>query len=215
MMMGFRTADSLEDFHARRLEWFETMLRGGSAIAIPATLQYCSKNALLVPSWLVGPAALYCAELLQRDIPKKQGRSTNLVDRYRQDMTDYARWAEVKSVREKQIEMKQEVNYLRDNPKKASPGRLEDREKMLKWVGRSLRRAYECASMLLAESSAFGGPDAMQSSYLTVEKINRCQSQPLRYHMLDEDFLASIGIAPASCPRRRVRKVVALYDLTL
>ena len=213
--MEFRTVDSLEDFHARRLEWLETMFRGSNAIAIPATLQYCSKNDLLVPAWLVRPAASYCAELLRRGAKKKQGRSTNLVDRYRQDMIDHTRWAEVKDVREQQIGIKQEVSFLRANPKKASPGRLEDREKMLKWVGRSLKRAYECASMLLAESSAFGGPDAMQSSYLTVEKINRSQSQPLRYHMLDEDFLASIGIAPASCPRRRVRKVVALYDLTL
>jgi hypothetical protein len=213
--MESRTVDSLQDFHARRLEWFETMLQGGSAIAIPATLQYCSKHGLLAPAWLVKPAATYCAELLQRDAPKKRGRSTNLVDRYRQDMTDYSRWAEVKSVREKQVEIKQEVDLLRANPKKASPGWLEDREKTLRWAGRSLKRAFECASMLLAESSAFGGPDAIKSSYLTVEEVNRSRSQPLRYHMLDEDFLTSIGIAPISCPQRRVRKVVPLYDLTL
>jgi hypothetical protein len=111
--------------------------------------------------------------------------------------------------------MKQEVDLLRANPKKASPGWLEDREKTLRWVGRSLKRAFECASMLLAESSAFGGPDAIKSSYLTVEEVNRSRSQPLRYHMLDEDLLASIGVAPISWPQRQVRKVVPLYDLTL
>ena len=130
-------------------------------------------------------------------------------------MTDYARWAEVKSVRRKQVEIKQEVDFLRANPKKASPGWLEDREKMLRWVGRSLKRAFECASMLLADDTAFGGTDAIKSSYLTVEGVNRTQSQPLRYHMLDEDFLASIGVAPIYRPRRQVRKVVPLYDLTL
>ena len=72
-------------------------------------------------------------------------------------MKDYMRWDEVKTVREKQIEIRDEVNFLKANPKKAPPGRLEDREKMLKWVGRSFKRADECASMLLAETAAFGG----------------------------------------------------------
>ena len=71
----------------------------------------------------------------ERDILKKRGRSVNLVDRYRQDMVDYARWDEVKTVREKQIEIREEVDFLRANPKKAPPHWLEDREKMLKWVG--------------------------------------------------------------------------------
>jgi hypothetical protein len=213
--MDFRTAESLEDFHRRRMEWLEGMLRGGNAIAIPAAVQYCSKHGLTVPPWLVTATAVHYAELLRRDVPKKRGRSVSLVDRYRQDMTDYARWDEVKTVREKQIEILDEVNFLRANLNKAPSGRLEDREKMLKWVGRSLKQAYECASMRLAETSAFGGPDAIKSSYLAVEKANRTKAEPLRYHMLDEDFLASVGIEPISHRRFQVRKVVPLYDLTL
>ena len=213
--MDFRTAESLEDFHLRRMEWFEGMRRGGNAIAIPAAVQYCSKHDLAFPPWLVKATAAHYAELLRRDVPKKRGRSVSLVDRYRQDMTDYARWEEVKTVREQQIEILDEVNFLRANLSKAPSGRLEDREKMLKWAGRSLKRAYECASMLLAETSAFGGPDAIKSSYLAVEKANRTQAQSLRYHMLDEDFLVSIGIEPISHRRPQVRKVVPLYDLTL
>jgi hypothetical protein len=211
--MDFRTAESLEEFHRRSLEWLEAMFRGGSAIAIPAAIQYCAKHRLIAPAWLVTATAVHYAELLRSDVPKKRGRSVSLVDRHRQDMTDYARWDEVKTVREKQIDILDEVNFLRAN--KAPPGRLEDREKMLCWVGRSLKRAYECASMLLAETSAFGGPDAVKSSYLAVEKANRTQAQPLRYHMLDADFLASVGIEPISHRRLQVRKVVPLYDLTL
>ena len=65
--------DSLEDLHARRLEWLETMLQGGSAIAIPAALQYCSKYDLLAPAWLVKPAAAYCAELFcNGTLPKNE-----------------------------------------------------------------------------------------------------------------------------------------------
>jgi hypothetical protein len=215
MNMLFQPAEPLKDLHERRLDWLRVMVHGGSAIAIPAAVQYCSKNDVAIPPWLRQAAAVQYTELLRRDVPKKLGRSASLVDRYRQDMRDYARWDEVKTVREKQIEIREEVDFLRVNPKKAPTGWLVDREKMLKWVGRSLKRAFECASMLLADSSAFGGPDAVKSSYLTVEKANRTQSQPLRYHMLDEDFLLSIGIAPMSNRQGRARKVVPLYDLTL
>jgi hypothetical protein len=213
--MSLRPAESLKDLHERRLDWLRVMVYGGSAIAIPAAIQYCSKNNLIVPQWLVQITAVHYPALLRTDAPKKRGRSVSLVDRYRQDMRDYARWAEVKTVREKQIEIREEVDFLRANPKKASAGRLGDREKMLRWVGKSLRRAFECASMLLADTCAFGGPDAIKSSYLTVEKVNRTQSQPLRYHMLETDFLASIGIAPFALKQGRARKVVPLYDLTL
>ena len=213
--MLFRPAKSLKNLHERRLDWLRVMVHGGSAIAIPAAVQYCAKSSLTVPEWLVQAAAVHYPELLRSGVPKKRGRSVSLVDRYRQDMKDYARWDEVKTVRRNQIEMREEVDFLRANPKMASPSRLEDREKMLKWVGRSLNRAFECASMLLADDSAFGGPDAIKSSYLTVEKVNRTQSQPLRYHMFDADFLASIGITPVALRQGRARKVVPLYDLTL
>lgn len=208
-------ADSLQDPHERRLDWLRVMIHGGSAIAIPAAIQYCSRSGLSVPQWLVQAVAAQYPELLRSNMPKKRGRSVNLVDRHRQDMVDYARWDEVKTVREKQTEIREEVDFLRANPNKASPGWLQDREKMLKWVGKSLRQAFECASMLLADTSAFGGPDAMKSSYLTVEKVNRTQSHPLRYHMLDADFLMSIGIEPIAFRRGQARKVAALYDLTL
>jgi hypothetical protein len=207
--------DSLEDLHERRLDWLRVMSHGGSAIAIPAAIQYCSRSDLSVPQWLVQAAAAQYPELLRSKMPKKRGRSVSLVDRHRQDMVDYARWDEVKTVREKQIEIREQVEFLRANPKTASPWWIEDREKMLDWVGKSLRRAFECASMLLADTSAFGGPDAMKSSYLTVEKVNRTQSHPLRYHMLDADFLISIGIEPIAFRRGQARKVVPLYDLTL
>jgi hypothetical protein len=199
----------------RRLDSLRVMAHGGSGIAIPAAIQYCSKCDLTVPRWLVQAAGIHYPELLRTGVPKKRGRSVSLVDRYRQDMKDYARWDEVKTVRSKQIEIREEVDFLRANPKMAPAGWLEDREKMLNWVGRSLKRAFECASMLLAESSAFGGPDAIKSSYLTVERVNRTRSQPLRYHILDADFLVSVGIAPFTLRQGRARKVVPLYDLTL
>jgi hypothetical protein len=194
--MTARTADGLEDFHQRSLDWLQTMFRGGNAIAIPAALQYCSKHGLAAPAWLTAAAATSFAESLRGGVASKQGRSSSTVDRYRQDMTDFTRWEEVKTVREKQVELLEEVRFLRANPKRAEAWWLEDREKMLIFAGRSLKDAFECAAVRLAKTSAFGGADAIRTSYFAVEKVNRTQSQPLRYHLLDPTFLASIGISP-------------------
>jgi hypothetical protein len=214
MEMEYRAAESLEDFHQRGLDWLEVMFCGGSAIAIPAGVQYCAKHDLDVPRWLAKATATHYAELLRGDVPQKRGRSGNLIDRYRQDMNDYMRWDEVTTVRKMQIEVREELNFLNANPGKAPAGRIQDREKMHRWVGRSLERAFECASMLLAETPGFGGPDAMRLSYWKVEKAGRIQGQALRYHMLDSDFLLSIGISQISHRTSRIRKVAPLYDLT-
>ena len=133
--MLIQPAELLKDFHERRLDWLKVMVHGGSAIAIPAAIQYCSKSNLTVPQWLALAAGVHYPELLRTGVPNKRGRSVSLVDRYRQDMTDYARWDEVKTVRRKQIEIREEVDFRRANPKKASLSWLEDRNKMLKWVG--------------------------------------------------------------------------------
>jgi hypothetical protein len=215
MDMEYRAAESLEDFHQRELEWLEVMFCCGSAIAIPAGVRYCAKHDLPLPRWLVKATATHYAELLRGDAPQKLGRSANLLDRHCQDMNDCMRWDEVTTVRGMQIEVRDELIFLKANPRKAPAGRIQDREKMHRWVGRSLKRAFECASMLLAETPAFGGPDAMRLSYWKVEKANRDQSQAMRYHMLADDFLLSIGIDQTPLRTHRVRKVAALYDLTL
>jgi hypothetical protein len=213
--MEYRAAESLEDFHQRDLDWLEVMFCGGSAIAIPAGVQYCSKHDLHFPRWLAKATASHYAELLRCNVPGKIGRSANLIDRHRQDMNEYTRWDEVTTVREMQIEVRDELNLLKVNPRRAPAGRIRDREKMHGWVGRSLDRAFECASMLLAETPAFGGPDAIRLSYLKVEKANRDPGQALRYHMLADDFLRSVGIDQMPPRTHRVRKVAAFYDLTL
>ena len=213
--MEYRAAESLDDFHQRELEWLEVMFCGGSAIAIPAGVRYCAKHDLHLPRWLVKATATHYSELLRGDAPQRRGRSANLIDRHRQDMNDYMRWDEVTTVREMQIEIRVELNFLRANPRKTPAGRLQDREKMQKRVGRSFERAFECASMLLADTSACGGPDAMRLSYRKVKKANRDQGQALRYHMLDNDFLLSIGIDQIPLRTNRGKKVAPLFDLTL
>ena len=204
--------NSLDAIYRRDLDAFFRMTRGGSELAPAAALFYCAKFKIESPDWLVQSAARgYCSQL-NPDKKKKRGRSAEFVDRYRQDLIDFARWDELCVVREKQTEILEEVMEIRG--RKDIPAYIrEDREKMLAWVGHSLLRAYECASMLLQGTPAFGGPDAVKTSYRRVQECGRNQSHPFKYHVFDPDFLRAIGIEHPSFWGRG-RKIVPLYNLT-
>jgi hypothetical protein len=207
----FRRVESLADLHGRNLGWLETMANRGSELAPAAALFYCAQNQLSPPPWVLEMASAGYCKALNGKLPKKRGRSAGPVERYRQDIIDYARWEEVQTVREKQTELPKELEYLRSKAG-ASAYLLKDREKMVTWVGRDWERAYECATMLLRGTPAFGGPDAMKASYQRVRQNSK--NNDLRYHLLDAQFLRSIGIEhPAFW--HRDRKHVPLYDLVL
>jgi len=150
--------------------------------------------------------------LLKREKSTKRGRSCGAVARYRQDMIDYARWDQVMVVREKQKEILKQVQELRTIPK-VSKSMLDEREKMLAWVGRTLNRAFECAAMLLEGSVAYGSAEAMKRSYFQVKRNNRNPDQALRYHQLSRHLLLKLGVKE-SHEIRPGKKTMPLYELT-
>jgi hypothetical protein len=210
--MNTRCVGSLEEFHHRRLQLLEAMARGGSPIAISAALAYCHKHSLTVPPGFVGPAAQITMESLRKKRRGKLGRSAGPLDRYCQDMIDFARYDAACEVREKQKELPRELERL-GHLSNIPVSVIEDRKKMLTWVGKTWEMAFQCASMVLAETSAFGGPDAIKASYFKVKEAMLIPEQAYRYHILDPQFLASLGMKPFQLFGRG-RKVTPLFDLT-
>jgi hypothetical protein len=206
-----RPHHSIEDFHAEHLECLRIMWH--RELAIGAALHYCAANKLVPPTWLVEEAAsTYCGLLKNQKATKQRGRASGIAARYRQDQIDYERWCAITEVRDKQTEIKEEVEELRSRKRRGVPVlELQDREKMLNWVGRRWVRALECASMLLRGTDAQGSPEAMKASYLRVKKHNK--DGRLRYHLLDQGFLALVGIDIQFEPKGR--KFVPFYDLTI
>ena len=133
--------------------------------------------------------------------------------RYRQDMVDYARWDQVTVVRQKQIEIREEVEELRAK-RNVPKSMLEEQEKKLAWVGKTLNRAYECAAMLLEGDEAYGSPEAMKRSYFQVKRNSGGPRHTLRYHLLDPRFLSRLGLKH-EIEMRPGRKKVPFYNLTL
>ena len=206
-----RPFNSLDELHETQLEYFKMMLDTG--VAVPAAMHYCTEHGLNAPPWLMRAATDLIVDLLKREKSKKRGRAASAVARYRQDMIDLARWDAIREVREKQKEFREDVEKLRTMPN-VRRDLLEERRKMLEWLGRGSLRAYECAAMLLIGTEAFAGPDAMKKAYGRVERNSVDPKQATRYHVLQPRFLRRLGLE-SLLNVKPGKKFKPFYDLTL
>jgi hypothetical protein len=211
---------SIEELHETELDILETMFRSGSVVAVPAAADYCTVHGLVAPAWLTKASDDLLCRLLRCDPPKKLGRASSPLARYRQDGIDLARSDEVSVVREQQENLCRQVAELRallKTPRELPQKReklLKEKEKMLDWLGHTLERAFECASMNLVGTEAAGAPDAVKQSYFRVGKNNKDPKQTMRYHVFETRFLRKLGRkTPLDVPQ--VKKVVPMYDLTI
>jgi hypothetical protein len=125
-------------------------------------------------------------------------------------MIDFMRWDMVRQARYWQKEFSGSLIANAEAPmiRKFHPMKMSD------WYGHTWFRAYECASMLLRDTLAFGGPDAMKASYCRVERHIDHPIDGWRYFLFDPDFLESIGLKHPS-RWEQSSKYVPLYNLTL
>ncbi|QWG18806.1 hypothetical protein KMZ68_02625 [Bradyrhizobium sediminis] len=201
----FRPIDYLNQ---RELKVLRRVAASGSELAPAAALHFCATYKADVPEWLTGLAARGYCEHLNSNRPKKRGRSSGPIERYRQDMIDYMRWDTVRSTRDKQKDCPESLAILETNSNRCPY--IKDYNKLLRWYGHDWLRAYECASMFLRGTPAFGGPDAMKASYCRVEHA----SNPLRYFLFQPEFLESVGLEHPSRWGWST-KCTPLYNLTL
>jgi hypothetical protein len=208
-----RPYESLEQLHETELEYHKLMLASGVPIAVPAAMYYCAKYGLNAPRWLIIESAKMLCAYLRGNVPKKRGRSSGIVNRYRQDAIDYARWDAVIELRRNRDSLRKEIDELRGLRGRKARDILNERSKLLNWVGTNNDDAFECASLLLADTPAQGKPDAIRRSYLKVEKNDRNPATAIRYRILDPHFLRLVG-ADLDLSFPPGKKIVPLYDLT-
>jgi hypothetical protein len=210
-----RSERAVDHLLQRELDQLRKIAEAGSELAPAAALFFCHTYGADVPTWLVSFAACgYCQQLNSKR-PRKRGRSSGPLERYRQDMIDFMRWDTVITAREKQKESLERVSGIKQYYADIPASCTDEWRKMQLWLGRDWLRAFECASMMLRETPAFGGPDAMKASYCRVRKCFRhSKSSSRRYFLFHPEFLESIGMEH---PSRwlQSRKFTPLYDLTL
>lgn len=188
-------------------------------IAVTAALHYVSSNKLSAPEWLTREAAIVMAGLISGKRAPGRGRAGGFVRRYEQDQIDYTRYDRVLEVRRVQLEKEQQLRELQetDPQTKQTQNYIDELKKHIEWFGHTLQRAFECASMDLAETPSFGSPDAIKRSYNIVRKNNKkIDAEGMRYHIIDHKLERYLGVRAvhADIPRQG-RKFVLFTDLTL
>jgi hypothetical protein len=202
------------DIYQRELDRLRRVAEAGSELAPAAALFYCAAHEVRVPEWLVGRAAHGYCNQLNSSRPRKRGRSSGPLERYRQDMIDFIRWNTVKTARWEQEDKKDpERLSILDTYSERSCEMDEHRMKLI-WFGHDWLRAYECASMMLNGTPAFAGPDAMKTSYGRVEDRMDDPKESWRYCYFEPEFLESIGLQHPSRWNWST-KFTPLYNLTL
>jgi hypothetical protein len=185
---------ALAAFHRREMDLFERMVGADITLGVPATLHYCSEHGLPVPEWLVKAALDLLCDLLKREVSTKRGRSGGAVARYHQDMIDMTRWNEICVLREKQQLVHESISMYEDDTSITSTSQFAAEVARAEWLGRTLSRAFECASDLLERTEAFGSPESIKRSYRVVKRDINHPVRAFRYHMLDPNFLQKVGI---------------------
>jgi hypothetical protein len=184
----------------REMEIFRRMYEADVKLAIPAALYYCNEHEFAPPTWLVRAALEFLCDLLKRERSTKRGRSGGTVARYHQDTIDFVRWNEVTVIRDKQAESHRTVTDWADMWAAHADTSAADRKYFQeyldrdRWLGRSLKRAYECVAETLERTEAFGSPESVKRSYREVTQNLRKPREAVRYHILNMLFLRMVGI---------------------
>jgi hypothetical protein len=182
-------SDSLQAFYDHKLNQLRVVFEKGNPLALRAAIHYCAKYKLARPDWVTQGALAFAFR--SGNLPKKRGRSSGEIPRYREDIwKHYARWELVEEIRDAQAECQTEIEELRRLPGLKAKQLRRQLELRLKKVGTTMESAIAVASELLASTFAEGGEAAIKRSYDTVR---RERENPGRFYLFDEHFLKSIG----------------------
>jgi hypothetical protein len=160
-------------------------------IAIARAMDYCVKNRICPPEWLVEEAASLMIDLLKRERPTRRGRTASCIARLRHEMWDAERWDAVITVREIRERCKREAKALKDHPNEAG---LDGHKRRLltlrKWLSQG---TLACAAKLLVGRNALASPSTINASYKKME-ATRNKSTPPAGAWFDDPFLKELGL---------------------
>jgi hypothetical protein len=197
------------EFDLRELE----SLRGlteHKEIAIARAMDYCVKNRISPPEWLVEAATSLLIDLLKRERPTTRGRTASCIARLRHEMWDVERWDAVKTVREIRQRCKREQTAQKALPAAAVPESYKKRLlKFRKWLNQG---TFNCAAKLLAGREALASASTINASYKKIE-ATRSGPTPPAGAWFDDPFLKQLGLQ-GSQERTTGRNILDISDLT-
>jgi len=178
-------------------------------IAYAGALHLCAQEGIAPPPWLVKVLDDLLTELLKRERSSKRGRSSGRVARHRQDLWDFERWCAVDEVRRLRRQTSEDVKRL-ENEQANIRRQFAHVFKAHEWLRYG---TFECASMYLAGTYAWGSPSAVRASYRRVQKRMSSRTAAFRHYLIPGDFLCRVGI-PYPLTLLPGNKLTPFYDLT-
>lgn len=203
-------AGPLDDFHERELNELKAVTVHPE-LATAAALDYCAREEICPPAWVVKKAAELMCYLLKREKAQKRGRTAGHIARYRQDLCDLERFDAILAIRRMRSRVRRDVKIAR------SRGREFQESKQYEYIKKErawLRHGtLQCASMYLSGRDARAGVDAIKASYRRVCRNTDGKTIPDQYYLFNEQFLSKLGF-PGLMDRKPGTKLLPLYNLT-
>lgn len=203
-------AGPLDEFHAQELNELKAVTVHPE-LATVAALEYCAREEICPPPWVVQKAADLMCDLLKREKAQKRGRTAGHIARYRQDLCDLERFDAIVGIRKFRSRVRRDVAIAR------SRGQEFKKSKRYEYIKRE--RAWlrygtlQCASMYLSGRDAKAGVDAMKASYRRVCRSTAGKIVPDQYYVFNEQFLCKLGF-PGLLDRKPGTKILPLCNLT-
>ena len=205
-----KPAGLLDRFHERELNELKAVTVH-SELATAAALDYCAREEICPPPWVVQKAADLMCDLLKREKAQKRGRAAGHIARYRQDLWDLERFDAILEIRRLRDRARSDVKIARSFGRKFQKSkRYEHIKKRRDWYRYG---TLQCASMYLTGRDAKAGVDAMKASYQRVCRNTDGKTVADQYYLFNEPFLRKIGI-PGLADRKPGTKWFPLYNLT-
>lgn len=203
-------ADPLGNFFERQLNELKAVT-AYPELATAAALDFCAKEGIGAPLWLVKRAAELMCDLLKREKAQRRGRTAGHIARYRQDFWDMERFDAIFGIRRFRSRVQSDLKISRSlGPAFKKSKRYEYIKRERAWLRHG---TYQCASMYLSGRNSRAGADAIKASYRRVSRNTAGKAALDQYYLFDEAFLRKLGF-PGLFDRKPGTKLLPLCNLT-
>lgn len=185
------SSDSLEMFYMREQMRRTDMIMAGHEIAIIEGLRYCEKYDVRPFSALLRAASNALLNHMA-GAPKRRGRSSSPLERYQQDMIDFARYEEVICIVEAREHLAAEIELLKTHSGTKARDRQREIEQTLTELGTGLEDAFSLASDRLKKKAERGTQETVRRSYYKVLNNSEHPTERQRYVVLNQKILSQL-----------------------
>ena len=193
-MAELSEGDCIEAYNHRRLEELRKIADAGSALAIPAALDYCAEHDVTPPQWLTERASKLLNALLHVEDQTVRKRMRRQITDYRKRQVHFARYDAVNAAKEARVDLRNESKHVKPLKSQNAWRIAKNLKLVLERLGPNDETVVAAVAHQLKKTSAAGGEEAIRKSYQKLLKEEREDRMNGKYYVFDPLFLRRIGV---------------------